>query len=145
MSGKIKWQYYSQQPLTVAPVVTATTVYQAVPNVGLVCLDKTSGKYNRDAKWVALGVVQILSEDAQNVYALLEDKRIVALDKTTGLERFASERRDFAVFATNTKDSTIFAATKNGIVYAITPVLKPGATGELVLDERRMDSVAAAN
>ena len=37
-------------------------------------------------------------------------------------------------FATNTKDSTIYAATKGGQVMAIVPVLKPGNMGEMALE-----------
>jgi hypothetical protein len=40
-------------------------------------------------------------------------------------------------FATNTKDSTIYAATKDGHVLAIVPVLKAGNVGELALDNAR--------
>jgi outer membrane protein assembly factor BamB len=135
-TGKIKWEYYSQHPLTDAPVVTSTTVYQAVPNLGLAAIDKLRGKYNREPLWISTAVTQVLSEDAIHVYGRLANNSIVAIDKRTGEQKFKSKRRDFAIFATNSKDATIFATTKNGHVYAITPVLKGGITGEVVLIER---------
>jgi outer membrane protein assembly factor BamB len=136
--GKLVWEYYAQHPLTTAPVVTATTLYQAVPDIGLVAIDKLNGKYNRDALWVSQAVVQVLSDDAQNVYGRLADNSIVAIDKKTGQQKFRSQRHDFAIFATNTTDSTIFAATKDGKVYAITPVLKGGMMGEIVMKQELM-------
>jgi outer membrane protein assembly factor BamB len=134
--GKIQWQYYAQHPLTTPPIVTATTVYQAVPDLGLAAIDKTAGSYNRNALWVSQSVTQVLSDDALNVYGRLADNSIVAIDKKTGQQLFRSQRHDFAIFATNTADATIFAATKDGKVYAITPVLKGGSMGEIVLREQ---------
>jgi outer membrane protein assembly factor BamB len=144
-TGRIKWQYYAQRPLEDSPIVLGTNVYQAVPGVGLVVLDKATGLYNRQAKWIAHGVVQILSEDGQNVYARLQDNRIAALDKQTGERKFTSQRRDLTLFVTNTADATIFASTADGHVYAITPVLKPGTISEIVLNERPVETLARAN
>jgi hypothetical protein len=62
---------------------------------------------------------------------------VVAVDKATGEQKFTSRRTDFVAFATNTKDSTIYAATKDGQVLAIVPVLKAGNVGELALDNAR--------
>ena len=143
-SGRIKWQYYAQRPLEDSPIVLGTNVYQAVPGVGLVVLDKTTGEFNRKPKWIAEGVVQILSEDAQNVYARLGDNRIAALDKQTGQRKFTSQRRDLKLFVTNPTDATIYAATASGHVYAITPVLKPGTISEIVMIERPIETIALA-
>jgi DNA-binding transcriptional regulator LsrR (DeoR family) len=60
----------------------------------------------------------------------------VALDKATGEPKFRSKRRDLTITTPNTKDATIYAATKRGEVLAIRPVLKGGSVGEIVLDER---------
>jgi len=143
-TGKIKWQYYAQRPLGDAPVALGTNVYQAVPGIGVVVIDKATGEFNRKARWVAKGAVQVLSEDSQNVYVRLDNHHIAALDKQTGERKFESQRRDLTVFATNPTDATIYAATEAGKVYAITPVLKPGTISEIVFNERPMETIALA-
>lgn len=155
-TGKIKWQYYAGTPLLQPPVILGNTVYQYVLGTGLVAIDKTEGKYNREPKWVNKDAVAFLSQDDKYVYvrgvaappvgasaadgedeASEEDSdpslRIVALDKQTGKAVFASRRDDLTIFATNTKDSTIYAAAADGRVLAVRPVLKPGAIGQIVL------------
>jgi outer membrane protein assembly factor BamB len=137
-TGHIQWQYYAQHPLTKSPTVTATRVYQAVPNVGLVAIDKEHGLSDRRPLWIAKNVAQILSEDDRCVYTRLSDNAIAAIDKETGQQLFVSHRRDFTAFATNTRDATIYAATADGKIYEIVPVFHAGMTGEVVLRERRM-------
>ena len=39
------------------------------------------------------------------------------------------------VFATNLNSPLIYAATKNGHIFAVRPVLRPGTVGEIVLLE----------
>jgi hypothetical protein len=63
----------------------------------------------------------------------------VARDKKTGEVKFTSQRRNNDIFATNVskEDGMIYAATKQGRIIAIKPILKPGVVGEVVrLDER---------
>ena len=54
------------------------------------------------------------------------------LDKKTGEPVFSSQRKDLVAFATNTKDSTLYAATKDGRVLAFKAVTVPGVIGEVV-------------
>jgi hypothetical protein len=61
---------------------------------------------------------------------------IVAVDKQTGHKAFQSAHTDFNVFGTNVWDSTIYAGYASGQVLAVTPVLKAGQIGELVLAPR---------
>jgi outer membrane protein assembly factor BamB len=137
-TGHIKWQYYAQHPLTASPVVTGTRIYQPVPDVGLVALNKTEGPNDRQPLWIADNVAQILSEDNRCVYVRMTDNSIAAIDKQTGEQLFASHRRDFAAFATNTRDATIYAATADGKIYAIRPVFSAGASGEMVFNVREI-------
>jgi hypothetical protein len=125
-SGRIKWRYFADQPLTESAILSGNTVYQIVPNVGLVAIERLQGNLNRTPKWMVRGVTRWLSEDAQNVYALAADGFMVALDKETGAPAFRSGSGAATVFATNTRDGTIFAATRDGRVLGIRPVLTPG-------------------
>lgn len=135
-SGKTQWQYFAGSALVTPPEVTETTVYQYVRGRGMVALDKASRQFNREARWEVGNAVQFLSEDDQNTYLRSRDNRIIAVDRQTGRQKFRS-RGTFDVFASNTGDSTIFAARKDGQIFAIRPILKPGEVGEIVrLDER---------
>ena len=135
-TGRIKWTYFAGRPLREPPVVLPDRVYQYVPGRGLVSIDKTEGKAMREVVWAAPGARRFLSADDANVYVLASDNAIVALDKATGEPKFRSKRRDLTITTPNTKDATIYAATKRGEVLAIRPVLKGGSVGEIVLDER---------
>jgi len=132
ITGKLKWVYFGGESLNIAPVVTADSVYQAIPRVGIAAIDKTAGDYDRKPRWLMKGTTQFLSEDEQNVYLRSVENQIVGVDKKTGQEKFRSTRKDLRLFATNQKpDGMIYAAAVNGDVYAIRPVLKAGAVGEL--------------
>ncbi len=132
-SGKIKWQYFAGTPLTASPVVTASSVYQMVPNVGMVVLDKKEGNFSREPKYILSDARQFLAEDDRYAYIRRNDNHVVAVDRKTGRTAFASKTAYFTVFAENTVDATIYAANSQGLVVAIVPVLKSGSVGEVVL------------
>jgi hypothetical protein len=94
--------------------------------------------------WVQPGVSKVLSADDQYVYVLSGESTIVALDKTTGQAAFQSTRGDLRVFATNLSGPMIYAATADGTVLAIRPVLRPGSTGQLVQQNASTPSEAFA-
>src|SRR5205085_1631550 len=111
--GKLKWVYYGGTQLRDSPVVTATLVYQYVPRTGVAAIDKTAGEPIRKPRWIAKNALQFLSEDQKLVYLRRRDGRIDAVDKMTGKVQFTS-KTSFDVFAINLKDSTIFAAMRDG-------------------------------
>jgi outer membrane protein assembly factor BamB len=132
--GRQKWVFYGGAPLRSSPEVTATTVYLPVTGKGVIAIDKLNGNPERAPKWSVRDAVKLVSEDDKYAYFQRADNAVVAVDKTNGEQRFTSKRTDLVQFATNTKDATIYAATKDGQVLAITPVLKAGDVGELALD-----------
>jgi outer membrane protein assembly factor BamB len=136
-TGKIKWQYFGGAPLTVGPVLTADSVYQAVPRGGVAALDKATGSYDRAARWVAPGTLQFLAEDAAAgcVYLRRDNNTIVGVDKKSGEPRYESRRTDLVQFATNTQDGIVYAASKDGTVLAIRAVPRAGTVGEQVRAE----------
>lgn len=150
-TGKLKWRYYSGQRLgeKSAPVLTPDTVYIAVPNRGIVALDKAKGNEIREPKWTVRDAVQFLAQDEQYAYLLNREHQIIAVDRLNPANgeaptRFTSNRKDFTVFATNTVDSTIYASTRRGEVYAIHAITKPGLTGELVFVETPVAPLASS-
>jgi outer membrane protein assembly factor BamB len=133
-TGKIKWQYFGGSALTVGPVLTGDTVYQAVPRNGVAALDKATGAFDRAPRWFVPGTLQFLAEDATSgsVYLRRIDNSIVGVDKKSGEPRYESRRKDFVQFATNTLDGTVYAAAKDGTVLAIRSVPRAGTVGEQV-------------
>jgi len=137
-TGQVKWQWFASGPLEEAPVPLADTIYVPDPNRGWAAVDKVENpeikvpQYNRKERWIRDDIVQILSQDDRYTYTLTKDGHISALDKKNGQTKFRSERSDFNVLTTNSKDSTIYSATERGRVFAIRPVLQPGQTGEVV-------------
>ena len=143
-SGRAKWTYFAAAPLNDSPVVTATTVYQAVPDTGLVAIDKRSAGIAKP-KWFNNEAVRFLSEDDKYVYAFHKGGGLMALDKATGLEAFHSKHRDLTLFAIDQKSSTIYGATADGMLYSIKPVLLPGVVGQMAAGRTMgFDEVALA-
>ena len=134
-TGKVRWQYFAQAPLMDAPVVTADSVYQAVPGEGMVKLAKESGVVGieyREPLWTAKGVTQVVAFGGGNVYGVGSGGRIVAIDDATGEVKFASESGGFDDFAYDDAGATIYAATRAGRIVAVRPVTAPGDVGVLV-------------
>jgi len=131
-TGLIKWVYYASRPLSQSPVAAKNTVYQYVPDIGLVAIDKASTRGNASAKWIAPGVTQWIAEDANLVFVADASDRIVALDKATGKPLFQSAGAHFAAFGTNQGDATIYAVTPGGRLCSVRAVLRPGWVGTLV-------------
>lgn len=125
--GRIRWRYMAEVSLDQTPYVTRDRVFQVVPGVGLVALDKVEGKLYREPLWTAPGVTQVVSVDDRFVYGLRANNALVALGINDGKEKFsATGRFDFVSAG---PDNTIFAATKDGAVVS----LKRGAyTGDAV-------------
>ncbi|HEV7300443.1 MAG TPA: PQQ-binding-like beta-propeller repeat protein [Tepidisphaeraceae bacterium] len=132
-SGQLRWQYYAGAALTTGPTVTAEMLYQFVPGTGLVAIDKNNGDAIRAARWAIIDATKLVAEDAQLAYVLGTGNKVYGVDKKTGKVRFVSTRDDLSVFAENTTDGTVYAATPGGEIIAATPVLTQGKMGELVL------------
>lgn len=140
--GRIRWQYFAGQPLAHSPAVTATTVYQYIEGTGVVAIDKTQGEPARKAKWTVPGAIQFLAEDEKYAFLERSDHVIVAVERSTGTPKFQSKRTDFVAYATALKNNTIFAATRDGQIRAITPSFRSGALGEMVWVPVSPESVA---
>ncbi len=146
VSGKLKWQYFSGEPLEFGPQLTDTTVYQYVPGLGLTALEKTKKLVLGDEetvdespvhtpKWSLRSAGRILAEDDQFVYVVFgrpdQMRGLAAVDKQTGKIKFMTHRRDLAFVTCQPKAAMIYGVTVNGLVVAMKPVLEPGSYGEI--------------
>ena len=145
-TGKIRWQYYSGQPLHDSPEVTATSVYQHVDGVGLVALDKTKGDPVRKPRWTVPSAVHFLSEDAKYAYLQQADHSVIAVDLATGEPRYSSRRKDYAAFAIGLKGEMIYSVSDEGVVRAAAPRSDAMNFGEMAaLQDFDMQPIAAAH
>lgn len=129
-TGKVRWEYYAQEPLAQRPIITDETAYVRTRGMGLVALDKDKGDFHRRPVWSNHEATKFLSEDSRYAYALLRNNAIGAMDRKTGAISFRSPPSDIDFFVTNTaKDGIIYGVTKKGYVIAIKPVIAPGTMG----------------
>jgi len=135
-TGRVQWVYHAGSALkeTSTPVLLGDLVLLHVPGDGVVAIERNAKQDIRKAKWKVDGATQFLAADEDYVYVRGADDRIVAADRQTGQVKFTSQR-SYSQFATNAggKDSTIYAASADGTVYAIRAVVKAGRFGELAL------------
>jgi outer membrane protein assembly factor BamB len=147
-NGKLRWRYFAGTPLETAPEVTLDSIYQYVPGKGLVALDRVHTITVPDGevadvdpfptpRWTARNGRKFLSQDDHNVYALSSSGSILALDKQTGRQAFESHIKGLKAAATNLKNATIYAVTRNGVAMSLQPVLEAGSFGEVALASPR--------
>jgi len=145
-TGKLKWRYFSGQPLEFGPQVTDSAVYQYVPGQGLTALDKskkiTLGDQEtvdeapfHSPKWSLKSAGRILAEDDQFVYVVLgrpdQMRGLAAVNKETGEIKFTTHRRDLVLVTCQPKAAMIYGVTEDGLVVAMKPVSEPGSYGEI--------------
>ena len=141
-SGRIKWTYYAAGPLDDAPILGPSTIYQSVPDYGLVAIDKHAAGIAKP-KWFNNEASRFLTEDDKYVYALARAGGLLALDKATGLEVFRSKHKDLTIFVADPKSAVIYGATAGGILYSVKPVLMPGVMGQIAsTPQMRFEEVA---
>lgn len=133
ITGRIRWQYYAAQPLRTPPLVTNDMVYQYVPGRGVVALDKMGGSFNREPQWVVEAGAQPLAQGARHVYVRDTANGVLAVDRGTGRVAFRTTRTDLRHFAGgNPEGDQVYAATADGRVVGIKPIVSGGITGKLV-------------
>lgn len=137
-SGRLKWQFFAEMQLFRSAFPTQDHVFLPVQGQGVAALSKREGAtINREPIWFAQGARDVLSHDEQNVYLLHDDGRVAAHSKATGEELFSTGRSDFICFTRNGSGPRIYAATADGEVVAIEPVLTRGRIGRLVMSDPR--------
>jgi hypothetical protein len=105
---------------------------------GIVAIDKADNpeikepQHTRTPRWKSKDISRVLAQDERHTFALRKNNALVALDKATGQKRFESRRKDLGIFASNSKDGMLYAATKGGRILAIRAVTSPGEVGEMV-------------
>jgi outer membrane protein assembly factor BamB len=136
-TGRMKWHYLTGVGLVEGPSLSATSIYQAVPGAGLVCIDKVQGEFIRKPRWIAPDATRMLAEDTKFAYLLGNDNSIIGVDRLSGDTAIRSRKTDFSAYATNHEDGIVFAITAHGTLLAIKSVTSAGNVGQIV---RSVDS-----
>ena len=131
-TGRIKWRYMAEIPLSVAPFVTKDRVFLVVPERGVVGLSKTEGGPYRQPLWTVANATQVLGADDKFMYAVIGNDQIAAVDLVDGSTRFTVTGK-FDLFTAG-PDQRLYAATRDGKVVSF-------ARAAYIGDE---DSVAAS-
>jgi PQQ-like domain len=137
------WQYIASNPLRTGPVVTPTTVYQLVPDKGMVAIDKVKlipvdpdgrhriSELNRTPRWINPEAAQFVAENREYTFVGSADQELLALGKADGAVHFRGDGVRFSAMASNVTDSVIYATAPDGTIFALKPVLQPGSPGYL--------------
>jgi len=137
ITGRLKWEYFASTPVSESPEPTKDLVYIAVHDKGIVALPKKSTQRINTPRWNYIEGKQLLADDDKYAYLLTHSGHIVAIDKSSGSLAFSTARGDFVMGIPHIdpKDNSIYAITKTGELVCVSPVLKSGVVGELVLND----------
>jgi outer membrane protein assembly factor BamB len=121
VTGKIRWRYMAEAPLTEKPYLTRDHVFQVVADRGLVAVPKLDGPDYRQPLWKVPGITKVLGATSKYVFAVAADKSVVAIDRSKGVVRFSIPGQ-YSLFAVNpADDDMIYLATPAGQIDAYQP------------------------
>ncbi|GMU24769.1 MAG: hypothetical protein AMXMBFR13_48410 [Phycisphaerae bacterium] len=120
-TGNILWQYRLPRPPAGAPVVTETSVFQALVDGGVQRIGLERVKPN----WLAADAVKFLAEWPQRVVVLCKDGRVALIDPGTGQPAEMLDVGELADGISNPMTDFVFLANPSGQVRCFRPA---GAT-----------------
>ena len=115
--AKLIWKHQMPGLLEKAPHVTATAVYQYARNGGLTAIDKQSGQF----MWSLQQGVDLLAESGRYAYVITNVSTLEVMDNTSGKKLYSVNFAGVSRFATNTTDSKIYIADKQGRIACLEP------------------------
>lgn len=116
-SGRFMWKYQTGAVLDAAPVVTEKMVYQYVDGKGLAAIDRETGKL----VWQEASAMGLLAEIEDDAFVLTSDEKILVMDNAKAQQKKKLSVPGVTAFVSNTKDSKIYIADKQGRLSCIEP------------------------
>jgi outer membrane protein assembly factor BamB len=116
-SGKLLWKCPTRGILDAAPQLGGKLVYQYVPNVELVAIDKQTGKI----VWQVKDGAGMLSELGDKTFVITKGGAIVAMDSAKAKQLYSVNVALPLKYATNTADSRIYIADAQGRIACLEP------------------------
>jgi len=115
--GKLLWKYQTQGILDAAPQLGGKLVYQRVPDMGLVAIDKTTGKF----VWPVKDGVGLLSESGDKAFVITKGGLLTAMDNVKAKQLYSVYLGLPVKYATNTADAKIYIADAEGRIACLEP------------------------
>jgi PQQ-like domain len=116
-SGDILWKYQTQGILDVAPQLGGKLIYQCVPDMGLVAINKTTGKF----VWPVKNGVGLLSESGDKTFVITKGGLLAAMDNVKAKQLYSVNIGLSVKYATNTADAKIYIADAKGRIACLEP------------------------
>jgi len=116
-SGHLIWKYQTQAILDASPQIGKKVIYQRIPNVGLIALDKQTGKLI----WQLADGVGLLAESGDKVLVITKSGQITAMDNIKAKQLYSIDVGQPVKYATNTVDSRIYIGDAKGRLACLQP------------------------
>lgn len=115
--AQLVWKYQMPGILDKEPRVTREVVYQYARNEGLTAIDRQSG----ERIWPLRQGADLLAEADGKAYVITNVRTLVAMDNTSGKKLYSVNFAAVSRYATNTTDSRIYIADKQGRIACLEP------------------------
>jgi hypothetical protein len=117
-SGDLVWKYQTQTLLDNAPLLGAKVIYQYIPDVGLIAVNKETGKQI----WQVDNGVGLLAESGDKAFVITKAGVLVAMDNARAKQLYSVDIGKPVKFTDNTIDSKIYIADAEGRLACLEPV-----------------------
>lgn len=117
-SGDLVWKYQTQAILDSSPLIGAKVIYQYIPDIGLIAVNKETGKQI----WQVDNGVGLLAESGDKAFVITNAGVIVVMDNAKAKQLYTVNIGKPVKFAFNTIDSKIYIADAAGRLACLEPV-----------------------
>jgi outer membrane protein assembly factor BamB len=116
-SGRLVWKFQTQGILKTSPQPGKKLVYQHVPDVGLIAIDKQNAKI----LWQVSDGVGLLSESGNKTLVITRTGLLTAMDNTKAKPLYTIDVGGPVKYAINTTDSRIYIGDAKGRLACLEP------------------------
>jgi outer membrane protein assembly factor BamB len=117
-SGHLLWKYQMQAIPDTAPQPGKKVVYQRIPGVGLIALDKETAQ---KPLWQVPDGMGLLAESGDKAFVITKAGVLVAMDNTKAKKLYSVDIGQPVKYATNSTDSMIYIADAKGRLACLQP------------------------
>jgi outer membrane protein assembly factor BamB len=116
-SGHLIWKYQTQAILNVSPQIGKKVVYQRIPDVGLIALDKQTHKLI----WQVPDGAGLLAEAGDKAFVITKNGQLSAMDNIKAKQLYLIDIGQPVKYVTNTADSRIYIGDAKGRLACLQP------------------------
>jgi outer membrane protein assembly factor BamB len=116
-TGHVLWKYQIQAIPQTTPQPGSKVVYQYLPDIGLIALDKETAKF----LWQAPGGIGLLAETGDKAFIINNAGLLTAMDNVKAKKLYSIDIGQAVRFVTNTNDSMIYVADAKGRLTCLAP------------------------